>query len=211
MGELNEEWGEIFVRPCWPALWAQMQMAAASQPGVPQRLALAAGARGTGRRAMMFYVLWRLSLEPGVPAVVVQTAQHECLAFTRGQRVYKGDDIASFANLLELPGTWLLTHEKFDPEISQGASASLLLITSRHFGTGQVHLRLISAWPALHIATLLHVAPGITLRIICPFWEGTNYASFRSHSMSFTTSIFRFAGTARRRLESVLSSALGPA
>lgn len=105
---------------------------------------------------MMFYVLWRLSLEPGVPAVVVQTAQNECLAFTRGQRVYKGDDIASFANLLELPGTWLLTHEKFDPEISQGASASLLLITSRHFGTGQVHLCLISAWPALHIATLLH-------------------------------------------------------
>lgn len=44
MGDLDEEWWEIFIRPCWPALWAQMQMAAASQPGVPQRLALAAGA-----------------------------------------------------------------------------------------------------------------------------------------------------------------------
>lgn len=130
---------KFFVRPCWPALWAQIHTAAASDVGTARTgLALAAGTSGTGRRLMLLYALWRLSRDPSALAVVVQLRAHQRLAFCRGQRVYEGDGTA-FDALLEAPGTWLLTLEDCGVDVpTTGAAHVLMVIHSRSLDDYQV-------------------------------------------------------------------------
>lgn len=121
---------KLYVRPCWPALWAGMQAAAMSQrgSGTGARLALA-GTSGTGRHLFLLYALWRLARDPAAAAVVVQY-DFARAAYMRGQKVYLGS-CNDFSDLLQLPGTWLLGDENdFASEPDCGA-ANMLMVTMR--------------------------------------------------------------------------------
>lgn len=130
--------GPLFVRPCWPALWAQLQAAAAADGGVPKRLALA-GLLDTGKPAMLLYALRRLTHDAKAFSVVVQTSDDERIAFTRGQPAYLGDG-AAFAPLLEMPGTWLLAHEDEGFAGRDTGAAHVLMTTARHHCRYQARL-----------------------------------------------------------------------
>lgn len=134
----------LYVRPCWPALWAEMQAAAGSLGGSGARLALG-GTSGTGRHLFLLYALWRLSRDPAAAAVVMQY-DFARAAYMRGQKVYLGscDD---FSDLLQLPGTWLLVDENdFASEPDAGA-ANVLMVTMRPQADYEVgvHLTVVSA------------------------------------------------------------------
>lgn len=118
----------LYVRSCWPALWAGMLTEAHANGGTAARLALA-GSSGTGRRLFLLYALWRLARDRATLAVVLQCDSSCRLAFTR-QDVFIGDGEA-FADVLQLPGSWLLADENGLAADAETSASNVIMVTTR--------------------------------------------------------------------------------